>query len=137
MKCWCAFLEDTLLFRGQVDKWLAELEIQMRLSLKQQIQLAMKTYDTMVITESSKLFPSQVLLCVNYVSWTAKIELALGLKDEKIKTELRKIKEENDTYLDKLTNLALQETNREQVQNLANLILSQGYYDIILDDLVG
>ena len=51
---------STVKARGQVDKWLAELEIQMRLSLKQQIEDAMKSYDDMVITESIKIFPSQV-----------------------------------------------------------------------------
>ena len=43
---------STVKARGQVDKWLAELEIQMKLSLKQQIEDAMKTYDDMTITES-------------------------------------------------------------------------------------
>ena len=40
---------STVKARGQVDKWLAELEIQMKLSLKQQIEDAMKTYDDMTI----------------------------------------------------------------------------------------
>ena len=52
---------STVKARGQVDKWLAELEIQMRLSLKQQIEDAMKSYDDMDITESIKIFPSQVI----------------------------------------------------------------------------
>ena len=33
---------STIKARGQVDKWLAELEIQMRLSLRQQIDNALK-----------------------------------------------------------------------------------------------
>ena len=33
---------STIKARGQVDKWLAELEIQMRLSLRQQIKDALK-----------------------------------------------------------------------------------------------
>ena len=37
---------STVKARGQVDKWLAELEIQMRLSLRQQIDNALKvTYE--------------------------------------------------------------------------------------------
>jgi hypothetical protein len=107
----------------------------MRLSLKQQIQAAMKTYESMVITESSKLFPSQVLLCVNYITWTTKIDIALKSNGDH-KKELEKIKTENDTYLADLSKLVLQETDKKQCQNFANLILSQGYYDIILDDLV-
>ena len=43
---------STVKARGQVDKWLAELEIQMKLSLKKQIEDAMKIYDDMTITES-------------------------------------------------------------------------------------
>ena len=35
---------STIKARGQVDKWLAELEIQMRLSLRQQIKDALKVF---------------------------------------------------------------------------------------------
>ena len=51
---------STVKARGQVDKWLAELEIQMRLSLQQQIDNAMERYENMPITESAAEFPSQV-----------------------------------------------------------------------------
>ena len=36
---------STIKARGQVDKWLAELEIQMRLSLRQQIENALEVRD--------------------------------------------------------------------------------------------
>ena len=151
---------STVKARGQVDKWLAELEIQMKLSLKQQIEDAMKTYDDMTITESvnryifheinftkflkskwfilqlsyTYRFPSQVLMCVNYIYWTTRIELALRTTNNK--EELQKVKTENETYLDDLAKLVLSETDKILCQTYANLILSQGYYDIIMADVV-
>ena len=86
---------STVKARGQVDKWLAELEIQMRLSLQQQIDNAMKRYEDMPIIESAAEFPSQVLLCVNAVSWTSRIEMGLNSKD---KQKLEEIKEKNDEF---------------------------------------
>lgn len=124
---------STVKARGQVDKWLAELEIQMRLSLKQQIQNAMMTYENMEITKSVNEFPSQVLLCVNFISWTTKIELALQSKQKEM---LQNVKDENDVYLEKLSKLVLTETDEKLVHNYANLILSQGYYDNILVELL-
>ena len=59
---------STVKARGQVDKWLAELEIQMKLSLKQQIEDAMKTYDDMTITESVNRYLNFVFLKKSKIS---------------------------------------------------------------------
>ena len=79
-------------------------------------------------------FPSQVLMCVNYIYWTTRIEVAL--RTENNKAELKKVKTENETYLDDLAKLVLSETDKILCQTYANLILSQGYYDIIMADIV-
>ena len=47
---------STVKARGQVDKWLAELEIQMRLSLRQQIDNALKVYIETAIIISLPIF---------------------------------------------------------------------------------
>ena len=47
---------STVKARGQVDKWLAELEIQMRLSLRQQIDNALKVYLEIAIFISKTTF---------------------------------------------------------------------------------
>ena len=52
---------STVKARGQVDKWLAELEIQMRLSLRQQIENALEQYAAKDVTESITAFPNQVI----------------------------------------------------------------------------
>ena len=124
---------STVKARGQVDKWLAELEVQMRLSLHQQMETAMGRYENMPITESAVEFPSQVLLVVNAVSWTSRIEAGLNAKDQE---ELKKIKLVNDDFLESLSKLVLQESNPKLILNYSNLILSQGYYDNILQDLL-
>ena len=53
---------STIKARGQVDKWLAELEIQMRLSLRQQIKDALKVI--ICINDSYR----QTYECVQYVT---------------------------------------------------------------------
>ena len=54
---------STIKARGQVDKWLAELEIQMRLSLRQQIKDALKVLycinDSYYLTYRKKLYVSR------------------------------------------------------------------------------
>ena len=72
-------------------------------------------------------------LVVNAVSWTTRIEAALNSNS---KEELEKIKEKNDDFLDGLSKLVLQESNAKLILNYSNLILSQGYYDNILQDLL-
>ena len=102
---------STVKARGQVDKWLAELEIQMRLSLRQQIDNALKVYlETAIIIslpifflknflkkflsiipfclkqeypskdilESVDLFPTQAILCSDFITWTAKLETVIN-----------------------------------------------------------
>ena len=68
------------------------------------------------------------------MSWTTKIEQAL--RSEGAKDILVKVKEENGKYLEFLSKLVLSETNKILCQTYANLTLSQGYYEIILDELV-
>ena len=114
---------STVKARGQVDKWLAELEIQMRLSLRQQIENALEQYSTKDITDSIVLFPNQALLCSDFVTWTALIETAIGSGS---KDEIEALRGQNEAYVSKLSALVLQETDKEKSRVYANLILSQG-----------
>ena len=114
---------STVKARGQVDKWLAELEIQMRLSLRQQIENALEQYSTKDITDSIALFPNQALLCSDFVTWTGLIETAIGSGS---KDEIEALRKQNEAYVSKLSALVLQETDKEKSRVYANLILSQG-----------
>ena len=66
--------------------------------------------------------------------WTTMIEDAL--RSEGAKDILVKVKEENRKSIIQLSKLVLSETNKILCQTYANLTLSQGYYEIILDELV-
>ena len=55
---------STIKARGQVDKWLAELEIQMRLSLRQQIKDALKV----IICTNDSYRQTYRNECVQYVT---------------------------------------------------------------------
>ena len=56
---------STVKARGQVDKWLAELEIQMRLSLRQQIDNALKVYLEIAISIRKTTFHYSYALHLN------------------------------------------------------------------------
>ena len=117
---------STVKARGQVDKWLAELEIQMRLCLRQQIENALALYATKDVTESIDLFPNQALLCSDFVTWTGLIETAIcSGKPE----EIESLRSQNEEYVAKLSRLVLQETDKEKTRVYANLILSQGKHN--------
>lgn len=121
---------STVKARGQVDKWLAELEIQMRLSLRQQIEDALKEYPTRDIEEAIAQYPNQAILCSDFITWTAKLETAITESGK-----MDSLKDENETYIQKLSKLVLDEQDKERTKLFANLILSQGYIRIVIEEL--
>lgn len=63
--------------RGQVEKWLVELEVDMRKSVRFQVEHAMKAYPSKPRTQWVLEWPGQTVLCVGQLYWTKQIEEAL------------------------------------------------------------
>ncbi|XP_014203995.1 dynein heavy chain 7, axonemal [Copidosoma floridanum] len=63
--------------RGQVEKWLAELETDMRKSVQYKVLQAIEAYPQKPRTEWVLEWPGQTVLCVGQLYWTTKIELAM------------------------------------------------------------
>lgn len=65
---------STAAARGQVEKWLIELETVMRKSIRNEVLLAIQAYPT----KSRKVWvlewPGQTILCVGKTYWTLRIE---------------------------------------------------------------
>eukprot|EP00055_Hartaetosiga_balthica_P017752 m.122337 g.122337 ORF g.122337 m.122337 type:complete len:4010 (-) comp9395_c0_seq2:1066-13095(-) len=84
--------------RGQVEKWLLELETMMRASVKEQIVNALEAYTLQKRTDWVQQWPGQVVICVGQTYWTTGVHEAIahGQKGlvafcEKLESELQDI----------------------------------------------
>lgn len=68
---------STTAARGQVEKWLIELERAMRKSVKNIIKQAIDAYPIKERTAWILDWPGQTILCVSQLYWTQQIELAM------------------------------------------------------------
>jgi len=60
--------------KGNVEKWMLEIEKVMRLTLKMQTQQSMADYYTTKRTEWVQHWPGQVVLAVDQIDWTTGVE---------------------------------------------------------------
>lgn len=70
---------STLATRGQVEKWLIELERIMRLSIRNEVYLAIQAYPTKERRLWVLDWPGQTILCVGKTYWTLRIEQSMLL----------------------------------------------------------
>ncbi|XP_059098400.1 dynein axonemal heavy chain 7-like [Tigriopus californicus] len=124
---------STVKARGQVDKWLLELEIQMRTSLKKQITGAFEEYTPSILQSIVSKFPNQAIICANSIFWTSKIHLALESPDN---GALHTLLSDSQTFTQALSDMILQESNPVFSRIYSNLLLSQGYSESIITNLL-
>ncbi|KAK1116859.1 hypothetical protein K0M31_018020 [Melipona bicolor] len=89
---------STAAARGQVEKWLIELETIMRKSIRKEVMLAIQAYPIKLRKVWVLEWPGQTILCVGKMYWTLRIEESMlfdveGLKKylEQCQTELNDI----------------------------------------------
>ncbi|XP_011505820.1 PREDICTED: dynein heavy chain 7, axonemal [Ceratosolen solmsi marchali] len=68
---------STVAARGQVEKWLIDLEIGMKKSIKDRVNKAIDAYPTKPRTVWVLEWPGQTVLCVGQLFWTLQIEQAM------------------------------------------------------------
>ncbi|XP_063227776.1 dynein axonemal heavy chain 12 isoform X3 [Bacillus rossius redtenbacheri] len=64
---------STVEARGSVEKWLVQVEEQMKLSVRQEIELSHEDYPAVPRTQWMMRWPGQVVLCVSMMYWTADV----------------------------------------------------------------
>lgn len=68
---------STAAARGQVEKWLIELEAIMQKSVRHVVEQAIKAYPTKPRIVWVLEWPGQTILCVDKTYWTSQIEQAM------------------------------------------------------------
>lgn len=63
--------------KGNVEKWMLEIESQMIASLKDLGKSALASYPNTARTEWSKMYPGQIVLCISQIFWTTEVEQAI------------------------------------------------------------
>lgn len=63
--------------KGNVEKWMLEIEAQMIASLKDLGKTALGSYANTSRTEWSKMYPGQIVLCISQIFWTTEVEQAI------------------------------------------------------------
>ncbi|XP_023289368.1 dynein heavy chain 7, axonemal-like, partial [Orussus abietinus] len=71
--------------RGQVEKWLLELEVDMRKSIKNKVFEAMEAYELKKRVDWVQEWPGQTVLCIGQLYWTQQVEKALARGVEGLK----------------------------------------------------
>ena len=64
--------------KGNVEKWMLDIEAQMIASLKDLAKNALTAYPKTPRTEWSKMWPGQIVLCVSQIYWTTEVEQAIS-----------------------------------------------------------
>ncbi|XP_032686024.1 dynein heavy chain 7, axonemal-like isoform X4 [Odontomachus brunneus] len=111
---------DTTAARGQVEKWLLELEIDMKKSVKAQVIHAKDAFPTKSRSQWALDWPGQTILCISKMYWTAHITHKFSEGIESLKDYVETCTHELNEIV-KLVRGRLSKQNRTTLEALVTL----------------
>ncbi|KOX76420.1 Dynein heavy chain 7, axonemal [Melipona quadrifasciata] len=111
---------STAAARGQVEKWLIELETIMRKSIRKEVMLAIQAYPIKLRKVWVLEWPGQTILCVGKMYWTLRIEESMLFDVEGLKKYLKQCEAELNDIIS-LIRGKLSKQNRITLEALVTL----------------
>ncbi|KAL6428106.1 hypothetical protein ACFW04_008466 [Cataglyphis niger] len=111
---------DTAAARGQVEKWLLELEADMKKSVKAQVIRAKDAFPTKVRRQWVLEWPGQTILCVSKLYWTADVTNKIPQSLESLRDYVETCTHEINEIV-KLVRGTLSKQNRTTLEALVTL----------------
>ncbi|XP_018345947.1 PREDICTED: dynein heavy chain 7, axonemal-like [Trachymyrmex septentrionalis] len=111
---------DTAAARGQVEKWLLELETDMKKSVKAQVIRAKNAFPTKARSQWALQWPGQTVLCVSKLYWTMDVTDKLLKKAENLRDYIETCTFELNEIV-KLVRSKLSKQNRTTLEALVTL----------------
>lgn len=118
--------------RGQVEKWLLELQNLMLESLREVIIVSMKHYPETLRTEWVRAWPGQAVLAVTQFYWTAYVQEAIKSGPKQLEDYLQL----NNTQIDEIVALVRGKLSKQNRATLGALVVLDVHARDVLVDLV-
>ena len=117
--------------RGQVDRWLADLDKQIKESLQKEIKSAITEYHGKELSGWIDKLPSQIVICVLQTLWTAYIHEAIPSGA----AAFQDLREKNRAEQKSAISLIASTESKEKLKMLGNVIITNSHVDAILTKL--
>ena len=118
--------------RGQVDRWLADLDKQIKESLQKEIRTAITEYHGKALSvEWLDKLPSQIVICVLQTLWTSYIHDAIPKGTEALKA----LRQQNLDEQQAAVSLLATTESKEKLKVLGNVIITNSHIDSMLGQL--